>query len=346
MSRRYLITGAQGFVGRYLGAFLLSASAENEVVGIGRSPRTEGSFTHFTTLGSYRVRAPIPEDILLEETSDRYIYAQADILDKNRMIRVLRENQPNAIFHLASGLRDDPPDFLFRTGVEGTIRLMEAIEESSVAIERVVLGSTGGVYGNPDPEHLPLDENGLRRPIDLYSASKLAAETVASILSKRTGIPVMTCRLFNIVGAGQDERHVCGKFASWLSSVSRKEIPPVIEVGDLGTTRDFVDVRDAAVALELLERKGAPGQSYNIASGNETRIGTILSILLGLSGLEGTVEVRQRTDRADDIPRHYGSTRKLREAGFSPTYSLEQSLQDVLNYYHRIAPKARSFSDG
>src|ERR671927_385428 len=79
---------------------------------------------------------------------------------------------------------------------------------------------------------------------------------MAVALTRRYHIPTIWARLFNLTGPGQDERHVCGRFASQAAAIGEKELPPIIEVGPLDTTRDFIDVRDVASAVKLLVEKG------------------------------------------------------------------------------------------
>src|SRR5918999_2662564 len=125
MSTRILVTGAQGFVGRYLIAHLLRTWRDIEVLGLGRSPRLETGFTHFIQWGNSRLRAPLPEDLRAAADSSRYHYVSLDLGRQPELTGQLGEFRPHFIFHMASGLRDAPADHLFRTNVEGTIYLME-----------------------------------------------------------------------------------------------------------------------------------------------------------------------------------------------------------------------------
>src|SRR6185369_2381755 len=215
-----------------------------------------------------------------------------DLNDPQRMSRALAEFRPQVVIHLASALRDDPPQSLFRTNVEGTMRLIEAIAESRIDPPKLILGSSGGVYGSPSGKDLPLTEDAACRPIDLYSISKLAAEQAARALARLYNIPMIAARLFNLVGPGQDERHAGGKFASRLAAIAGDQLPRIIEVGGLATTRDFIDVRDAACALRFLVERGVAGATYNIASGIETRIDALLAMTIRTARFNGAIEIR------------------------------------------------------
>src|SRR5437762_312414 len=158
MNSRILVTGAQGFLGRYLVAHLLGCNDESQIVGLGRSPRLDHEFTHSVQWGSRRVTAPLPPELHRALLCPRYHYASLDLLRQPELTGLLGEFRPNWIFHLASGLRDAPADHLFRTNVEGTVSLLEAIRESGIEPPTLVLGSTGYLYGQVSDKELPIHE--------------------------------------------------------------------------------------------------------------------------------------------------------------------------------------------
>jgi GDP-4-dehydro-6-deoxy-D-mannose reductase len=226
--------------------------------------------------------------------------------------------------------------------VEGTIKLLEAISESRCSVRRIVLGSTGGIYGVP--EKLPIDESAPCNPIDTYSTTKLAAEHATRILAEQRRLPVVWARLFNLAGPGQDERHICGRFGSQAAAIVEGLAPPVLDVESLDTTRDFVDVRDAARALITISERGVPMSSYNVGSGHETSVRTVLDITLLAAGLTDRVTIQQRISRIADIPRHVASVARLRSLGFECQYSLDQTIRDILSYYRISVHKRAALS--
>jgi nucleoside-diphosphate-sugar epimerase len=304
---RYFVTGAQGFVGRYAIAHLLEEDGSAEVFGIGRSPTDDSHFTHRVHWGAREVPAALPP-FLRREPDQRYRYEIADLADPSKIRRLLKSFRPDVIVHLASGLRDDPVDHLFRTNVEGTVHLIEATVAAGVSIQRIVFGSSGGIYGRSALAGEPLDEDARCQPIDLYSASKLASEHVARILSEKHGLPAVWARMFNIVGPGQEERHFCGKVAAQAAAIADGLMPAKIEVGDLSPTRDFLDVRDVAAALSLLARRGEPGVAYNVASGLEIAMSQVLDVALEIAGLSENTAIVTTYHRPADLVDYYRTT--------------------------------------
>jgi GDP-4-dehydro-6-deoxy-D-mannose reductase len=264
--------------------------------------------------------------------------------DAEALTRALARFRPNSIIHLASGLRDDAAEFLVETNIGGTTRLLEAVTRAGISPETLVLGSTGGVYGIP--RALPISESMPCSPIDPYSATKLAAEQMARIVGRRHGLPLVCARLFNIMGPGQDERHICGRFASQAVAIAAGLTAPVMQAESLQTTRDFIDVRDAAAALYLIANYGRAGAIYNVANGCEIPMHSILRLTLNSLCIDEFVHVRHGRIRSVDIPRHVASIANLRGLGYQQRYRLQESVSDIIGYYEREVAGAAQPSRG
>lgn len=329
---RYFITGAQGFVGRHLVAHLLASEVNTEILGTGRSAENRACFTHQVSWGLRRLAAPLPRTMQIPRHDQRYRYLSLDLADAEETSRELRRFRPDVVIHLASALRGDSSPVQFRTNAEGSLQLIAALERADVEPARIVFGSTGGVYGLPDDSELPLREDSPSRPADIYGVSKLATEQATRLEVRRLKWNAVWARLFNIVGIGQDERHVCGRFASQAVAILRGEIAGRIEVGALESTRDFIDVHDVARALFFLAHHERPHEIVNVASGRETSIGEVLRMTLSRCGLSGRIEIVPSATRSD-VTRHVADVSRLSGLGFSAAISLEQSLDDLIQYY-------------
>lgn len=298
MKRRYLVTGAQGLAGRSLTARILSAEPDSEVLGIGRSRRLDG-------FGA------------------RYQYEPVALHETQKLRALAREFQPQCVFHLAAALHSAAERDLLETNIAGTASLVDALDEVRPLL---VLGSSASVYGGTSA--LPVRESDPCTPATLYGVSKLAAEHVARVKASRSGVPMVVARIFNVIGPGQDDTHVCGRLARRLAALAG--VPrPVLETGPLGATRDFIDVRDLARALLLLARRGEPGETYNVGSGRETRIRDLLAVLIRISGLD--VQVVEGNLVTAGVARQVAEVSRLVRLGFEVEVPLVQSLTDVFH---------------
>jgi len=340
MVERIVVTGAQGFVGRHMVVQLLDRYPAAQVLGLGRSPDDRDHFGHPVHWGQTDVRAPLWPAAQESLRSERYVYRQIDLRDTAALVRILGDFRPGCVVHLAAALRDQPLEQLLASNVGAAASLLEALIGGALESCRVVLGSTGGVYGAASPAQLPLREELRGAPIDLYSLTKLASEDATRIVAEQHGLRVVWARLFNLVGPGQEERHFFGRVASQLCAIRAGLRAPELELGELDRTRDFLDVRDAADALWLLACHGEAGLAYNVASGRETGIREALDLLLEVAGLTDRVEVQCVSRRASDVARHWGDISRLRGLGFEPRVPLRDSARDLVDYYAGVVAPA------
>jgi 3-dehydroquinate synthetase/nucleoside-diphosphate-sugar epimerase len=318
---RILITGAQGFLGRHVAADWLAADSNAVVLGLGRSARTS-TFGHEVSLPGAMQR-------VLE--TPRHDYVSADVLDRAALVRHFAAFRPDVVIHLAARLKGDDPGEMVRVNVEGTLNVMLAAAGLAHR-PRVVLGSSGAVYGRPTT--LPLSEcSPLGPPAGFYAVTRRASEEVARELAVSSRVDLVIARLFNPVGPGLDERHLPAHVAAAVVDIRAGAAEPRLALGPLDGTRDFIDARDAAAALRHLALHGEPGGVYNVARGLETPVREVVEHLLDAAGLAGRVQVDSAPRRADDVPRHYADVERLRALGFSPRHALSDTLGHLFAWY-------------
>ena len=333
MNRRVLITGAQGFVGRYLTAEILRTHGGNlAVLGIGRSQRQDDSFTHGVTWGGKTIAAPLPPEIVNWTSDPRFDYAIADLREPQPVTSIIDRFRPTQVFHLASGLRGDPLGKLLESNIVATATLLNALA-GQADLQHIVLGSTCAIYGNVDAADLPVTETHRCTPANPYAVTKLAAEHLANILSEELDLPISYARMFNLVGPGQDERHVCGRFAAQIAAIKRARMQPPLKVGRIVSTRDFIDVRDVARALAIIADEGSHGGAYNLANGEEISIQRVLNLSLASAGAADDLVVDTTPDSPLGAMRHYADISRIRRLGYAPRYPLSQSIDDLYRYY-------------
>ena len=108
-----------------------------------------------------------------------------------------------------------------------------------------------------------------------------------------------------------------------------------LSVGDLSHARDFLDVRDAVRAMDIISSKENRYPVYNICSGIETKLENVLKILISMSKVKIIVKKDPQKSRPADDSLIVGNPKKLLSLGFKPKYKIEQSLRDVLDYWRK-----------
>lgn len=299
---RALVTGANGFVGRYLQNHL--AARGYDVVAAGRSG--EGT------------------ELSLE------------LLDAQSVSHAVEAAAPDVVFHLGAQTfvpaASEDPIATYRTNVMGTAYLVQSLRayrDRSGKNPRMINVSSAQVYGQADAVHGPLKESDPVRPIEPYAASKAAAEHITAAAHHTFGLDVITARAFNHIGVGQDERFVVSAFAWKLARIAAGRDKALLEVGNLEAERDFLDVRDVVEGYISIAEHGTSGEVYNVCGGNPLKIKMILRLLI----LQANTPVEVREDpekmRPVDVPQFYGDNTKLRMLGWSPRISIEASLKDI-----------------
>ena len=310
---RALITGAGGFVGRHVCAYLL-AHTDWELMG---------------TVYPHPVKAQ-PKDSCLR-------LRHADLRDPELVQTLVSEVQPDYILHLAAQSFvptsfADPWDTL-QNNIRAQLNLLEAVRRSGRDVRVLVIGSNEE-YGTPRPDDLPQTEESPLRPNNPYAVSKVAQDFLGLQYHLAYGLPVVRVRPFNHTGPGQAPRFVVPAFASQIARIEAGLQQPVMKVGNLEVARDFTDVRDIVRAYHLAVTQGEPGEVYNLASGQAQSVQGLLDMLLSYSQVEIRVERDPERYRPVDVPVAYGSAAEFhRLTGWEPEIPFEQTLQDVLAYW-------------
>lgn len=246
---------------------------------------------------------------------------------------------PDAVIHLAGqtfvpeAFRD--PARTFDVNLMGTLNLLQALKARGFKGPFLYV-SSGDVYGQVDEAALPITEEQPPCPRNPYAVSKLSAEFLCLQWGLSEDWPVLVARPFNHIGTGQKESFVIASAARQINRIRQGLQAPQLEVGDIDVTRDFLDVDDVVSAYFALLEKGTPGQVYNICSGHEQSIRSLIEQLADLAEVKlQLVQDPARMRRADQR-RVCGSHQRLaRTTGWTPQISIQQSLRAILSDWEK-----------
>jgi GDP-4-dehydro-6-deoxy-D-mannose reductase len=310
---RILVTGADGFVGRYLVPVLAAnISAQAEITLASRDPRADATY---------------PE--IAFDLENPAIIASA-----------IRSTRPDLVIHLAAqasiGEAGTDAAATWSLNFCGSLALARAVAEFSPDCTFFYV-SSAEVYGQTFNDSIA-DENSPLRPQSAYSRAKAAAEGMLLDVLPKTA-RLIVARPSNHSGPGQDQRFVIPAFAAQIARIEAGA-PPEIWVGNLEASRDFLDVRDVVAAYVALLARAAdlpPRSTFNIGSGQIVSIQMLLDMLMAQSPHnQAEVIVDPKRMRASDVPRAEIDASRLREAtGWAPKYTIQDTLLDVLAEYRR-----------
>lgn len=307
-----LITGSNGFVGRYVVDYFLSN----------------------TPYQIYCVDLQHSDPIIHE----RIHYSNLDLLEPDFVREVVREKRPRKILHLAGlpsvGASIKDPYRTFQVNIFTWLNLLEAVRLENLN-PRILFVSSSEVYGAPESDNSLREEGDPLKPETPYATTKAACELMARQYGVTYGFKITIARSFNHSGPGQSDTFVLSALAKRLMEIKVQNREPVLYTGNIEVERDFLDVRDVVRAYAFLLEKGKPGEAYNVCSGGALPLRWMLEELIRLADV--TVEVRTDMNlvRKYDIPMLAGSCAKLAaETSWKPEIALTDTLRNLLEYWH------------
>lgn len=329
--KRWLVTGAAGFIGSHLTETLLRLN--QNVVGL----------DNFST-GYQRNLDDVAARVGAEAFA-RFRFLKGDIRDQSTCAAATEG--VDLVLHQAAlgsvprSMQD--PQSSHASNVDGFLNVLLAAHGAGV--KRVVFASSSSVYG--DEAAQPKVEERIGRPLSPYAATKLVDEIYADTLRRTHGLESVGLRYFNVFGPRQDPK---GAYAAviprWTERIISGE--PCIVFGDGSSSRDFCYV-DNIVQANLLAALApaedvAPGV-FNVACGAAT---SLLELFASLRELVGRArpgalgaELQPAPLRSGDIPHSLASVERARvRLGYVLTHDVERGLAETVAWYLAQAPAA------
>ncbi len=253
---RVIVTGGAGFIGSAVCRHLIK-DTEAEVINIDK-------LTYAGNLNSLRS----------VNGDSRYRFVKADICDERAIEQIFKEMRPDAVLHLAAESHVDRSitgsRSFIETNIHGTYTMLESARRYWSGLTgatkdtfRFLHVSTDEVYGSLGPEGL-FSETTPYDPSSPYSASKASSDHLAIAWHRTYGLPVIVSNCSNNYGPFQFPEKLIPLMI--LNALDGKPLPVY---GNGSNVRDWLHVEDHAKALDLILRKGRPGETYNVGGRNE-----------------------------------------------------------------------------
>jgi len=312
MSRKILVTGADGFIGSHLVEQLIKKGEKVK------------AFVYYNSFNTWGWLDTFPKELLGEIE----IFA-GDIRDPNGVRAAMKE--VDEVFHLAALIAIPfsyhSPDSYVDTNIKGTLNVLQAARD--LGTKRVLITSTSEVYGTA--QYVPIDELHPFQGQSPYSATKIGADRLAESFYRSFELPVTIVRPFNTYGPRQSARAVIPTVITQLLSGMTE-----IKLGSLTPTRDFNYVIDTAQGfIDIAGSDKTIGQEINIATQQEISIGQLAQELVDQINPQARIicdEQRLRPDKSE-INRLLGSNERVRElTGWEPKYSLKEGLAETIAF--------------
>ncbi len=226
-----------------------------------------------------------------------------NILDKKELGNILKSIKPKYIVHLAaiSFVASENKQQIYNVNIFGTLNLLEAIDNLDYSPNKILIASSGAVYGNIEGE---LDETMNPQPVNHYGNSKLVMENMIKTYFETQNIIIT--RPFNYTGIGQDSKFLIPKIVSHFQE-KKKEI----ELGNINVYREFNSVNFVVKCYIDLLVSDVKSEIVNVCSGSAIDIKEILDIMEDIAGYSITVKINPEFVRKNEIQTLKGSNKKL-----------------------------------
>jgi dTDP-glucose 4,6-dehydratase len=305
---RLLVAGGAGFIGSNFIRHVLRAHPDDSVV----------NFDKLTYAGNLQNLADLAGD-------PRYTFVHGDICDA----KAVRGALPgvDAVVNFAASSHVDrsltEPDEFVRTDVFGVFTLLEAVRE--LRIPRFLHISTDEVYGSLAQGSAR--ETDAVRPSNPYSASKAGGDLLALAYRHTHGVPVLITRSSNNFGPYQYPEKVIPLFIT-----NALEDEPLPLYGDGRNVRDWLYVVDNCEAIDLVLRRGADGEVYNIGGGHEVENVALTRQILSLLGKPESL-IKPVKDRPGHDRRYSVDCGKIEGLGWRPRHRFDAALAETVRWY-------------
>ncbi len=301
--KKILITGACGFVGKYLINEFLNDEYEILACDINNNGK-------------------LPSNVK---------YAQMNILDNEQVNKVIKDFMPNYLINLAAvssvGLSWKMPQKTIEVNVIGTLNILEAIKNNCINCKILLVGSSEeyAIKNEPLTEESNINAN------NPYGISKIAQENFAKMYIEKYGMKIVCTRSFNHTGIGQQDNFVIPSFCKQVAEIEKSGKDGTIYVGNLSAYRDISDVEDIVKVYKALLEKENPELVYNVGSGKAYKIEELLNYIISLSRKKINIEIDKEKYRDIDTPYICCDNTKIKEY-FKGT-DIKETIKRMYEYY-------------
>ena len=317
--KKYLVSGASGFVAYHFFNYLDSLHENYEVLGI---------------------------DIKIPNNMKDYVYShiklrfiEINLLDYSSLETSIISFLPTHILHLASlssvSNSWDEPISSFSNNTNILLNLLEIIRKNNIKCRILSVGSSEE-YGNVPPECIPIKESAQLHPVSPYAIARVSQEMLSQCYVSSFKLDIILTRSFNHIGPGQRDIFVVPSFAKQILENMKAGHTDNIKLstGDVSLIRDFLDVRDVVKAYHLLLEKGIRGEIYNVCSGTGQSLKEIVDIFSDLLNIKITIEIDKERIRPSDNKIIIGDNSKINEQiGWKPEILFIDSLREIIIYW-------------
>lgn len=305
MNKKVLITGISGFAGRHMAAYLQALDPASAIIGV---------------------------DLQRQEDCPCDRFYGIDLSDANGVQDLFKRESPDYVIHLAGVFGTDNVSLTYRINVLSAVALLESIRQFAPEAIFITAGSAAE-YGRVESCDMPITEAAPCNPVTPYGQSKYLATSTAQYYFRVHNLCTMVVRPFQLIGKGVTDRLAPGAFAKRLTDAVQAGKKEIL-VGNLESSRDFLDIHDAVRAIWMLCENPKPGDVFNLCSGTPVKMQALFDLMTEVIGtpIQPVTESTYLRGKAD-VNVVYGSYKKLKShCGWVPLIKLDESVSTMVDF--------------
>jgi nucleoside-diphosphate-sugar epimerase len=309
---KVVITGGAGFIGSHIAEFWISRDADVHIIDNLRS----GYLNNLDHLKGVH-------------------FHEASITDRDAIFEIF-ENA-SYVHHLAAMISVPEsiqnPNECVELNVNGLLNVLDACVKHGVT--KIVHSSSAAVYG--DNPQSPKEVTMKPMPKSPYGITKLDGEYYLQVYQENFGLNTTSLRYFNVFGPRQDPK---SQYAAAIPIFVSKALKndPIIIYGDGEQTRDFVFVKDVALANFLAVTNLSVAGTFNVGSGQAISVNDIAKLIMQETNSKSSIIYE--AERAGDIKNSLASIEETElKLNYKSSFNLIDGLRMTINYFMDIYKK-------
>jgi len=300
---RVLVTGGAGFIGSHI-------------------------VEHFQGKADVRVLDNLRTGYLKNLEGLDHEFIEGSITDRDAVRKAVKG--VDYIFHMAAMISVpesmDKPIECVEINTTGTLIVLE--EAARAGVKKMCFSSSAANYG--DNPVVPKLETMQPEPKSPYAITKLDGEYYCDMFSREGKLATGVMRYFNVFGPRQDPGSAyAAAVPIFIDKAAEDETITIF--GDGEQTRDFIYVKDIVAANVFLAMNDTEPGFFNVAYGGRLTINDLASKIIEMTGSSSKIEYAP--ERAGEVKHSMASIDKIIAAGFEPTSSFNEGLQETINYF-------------
>lgn len=327
-----LVTGGAGFIGSHTVVELLKEGEDIVIV------------------DNFVNSKPEVLDKIKEITKKDFKFYEVDLLDKEKLEKVFKENNIEAVIHFAGlkavGESVEKPLEYYHNNITGTLILLELMKKYDCT--KIIFSSSATVYGTP--KEVPIKEDFPLSTTNPYGSTKLMIEQILQdVCIADKDFCAILLRYFNPIGAhkcgliGEEPNGIPNNLMPYINQVALGKLDHLNVFGNDYPTIDGTGVRDYIHVVDLAKghvkalqkaRKMTGAEAYNLGTGKGYSVLEIVKAFEDANGINIKYEIAPR--RPGDIAECYADPSKaFKELGWKAEKELDEMCRDAWNFYNK-----------